>query len=212
MNIVIEYLSRTGVAEGLMSTPCSIFFTYRTGDRFVLCVNKCCNDYSVKRWNIYQCESSHALPPFEEFTTDNLFNDDRVVTSDVSILNLRHKGISTIDNCQNRPMSNEMFEKQFDHYLNDFTFHNHIKEKWLLNSFLNVYHPEIILISLNIKRNLVLFNDTRLNKEIFDCQLYVLEKKYPKSWKYWLMWRKHMLDFEGIPGEFAFQSLIKTLY
>ena len=211
MSISIEYLTRTGLAKDLITFPCSVFLTKRQlGNRMAISIDKNKNGYSVKRWDIYECNQSQALPPMEEFLVENLFCDSRVVLSDTVILGFQHKPIPSEENSVKHPMPLVKYQNYFDKYLQNFDLHNNIKEQWLWNSFLSTYHPEMIVLGMSIKRAIGFFGSYG-EKEIMREQKEIIEINFPKTWKFWSMWKKYMLEFEGIPGEFCFCSIYPTV-
>ena len=201
MSIGLDYLRRKGLIQEFLSIPCSIFATDKfNGNRMVFTVDKSDNKHLVKKWDIYRCKSTNVLPPLEEFISENAFNDDRILQENYSILEFRHKGMPTHENSYNHPMPSEKFDLYFDGYMKNFSIHIAKKERWLWNSFLSTYHPDIILFGATIKRSLKFFGMVAEN-EILRDQKSIIENHYHKSWKAWGMWRKHMLDFKGPPGE-----------
>ena len=102
----------------------------------------------------------------------------------------------------------EKYDLYFDNFLT-FEGHNKYKEKWLWESFLSIYYPDLLSLGLVIKRTINMYGDYA-SPEIMDNQKAILEFQKPKFWKYWEMWRKYMLDFKGIPGEFVFSHYFNT--
>jgi hypothetical protein len=210
-SISIEYLIRTGLAKDLITFPCSVFLTKRQlGNRLVISIDKNENGYSVKRWNIYECDPSQALPPMEEHLVKDLFNDPQVILPDTVMLNFQHKSIPSEENSVKHPMPSIKYQNYFDKYLQNFDLHNIAKERWLWNSFLSIYHPQIIILGMSIKRSIG-FLGSYAEKEIMQNQKDIIELHFSKTWKFWNIWKRHMLEFEGMPGEFCFCSIYPTV-
>ena len=167
-----------------------------------MCVNKSSNAYTAKRWNLYLCTPEQALPPMEEYKTDQI-DDPKIVLPSTELLRFRHTPIPSNENNSRRPMEN--YNDYFDNYLETFVLHNTYKEKWLWNAFLSIYQPDLIALGLAIKRSISMYG-SYATPEIMENQKNILEENHPGIWKYWQLWRRHMLDFRGIPGEFVFTS------
>ena len=206
MSICLEYLTRTGLVEDLTTFPCSFFLTDRfNGRRIVICVNKPESVYSVKRWDLDLCSVEHALPPMEEYTVYEI-HDPKIIVPSTEILRFKESPIPSRENTVRRPM--EKYDLYFDNFLT-FEGHNKYKEKWLWESFLSIYYPDLLSLGLVIKRTINMYGDYA-SPEIMDNQKAILEFQKPKFWKYWEMWLKYMLDFKGIPGEFVFSHYFNT--
>ena len=203
-------MTRTGISKELIEFPCSIFLTKQCGERFVLSIYKSTQTYIVKKWNIHQCDPDQALPPMEEFIVEDLFNDTQMVLPDTTILRFHHTSIPSSENATNRPMTEEKYHEYFNNYLESFVAHNNARERWLWYSFLSAYHPEIIRFGMSVKRTVGFFG-SYAQKEIMQDQKMIVEIKHPKTWKYWSMWKKYMLDFKGPPGEFGFCTAYPTV-
>ncbi len=200
MNIGVEYLARTRLVEDLITYPCSFFLANKNnGNKIIICINKDQN-YLVKQWNLYQCNASQALPPMEGWETSEI-TDTKIILPGMEILSYKHMSIPARENTTRKPM--DKYNGYFDDYLERFDLHNKYKERWLWNSFLSIYSPELVALGMEIKRNVNMYGVYAIH-EIMENQKQIIEFRYPKIWKYWNLWRKHMLDFDGVPGEFVF--------
>lgn len=208
MNISIEYLTRTRLIEDLTTFPCSFFLNGKINfSKVAICINQSTTGYSVKRWNISECSATEALPPMEEYNVEDIFHDPHIIMPDMEILRCRYSPIPSRENTSRKPMEN--YIRYFNDYLTKFDEHQVFKERWLWNSFLNIYYPELIVLGMSIKRSLNMYGDYAA-LEIMENQKQIIEHQYPKLWKFWNMWHRHMLDFTGIPGEFVFNSCFNT--
>jgi hypothetical protein len=143
----------------------------------------------------------------EEYDVKDIFNDPNVILADMDILRCKYSPIPSRENTARRPMDN--YIQYFNNYLTKFEEHQTFKERWLWNSFLNIYYPELIVLGMSIKRSLNMYGDYAAI-EIMENQKQIIEHQYSKLWKFWNMWHRHMLDFKGIPGEFVFASCFNT--
>lgn len=201
MNLSVEYLQRTNVIQNLMTFPCSIFLSHKqTGKKVIVCVNKNIETFFIKVWKISQSAHNQALPPFEEFEIKKISELDKEFFN-YKILDVKYCSIPSKENSHNHPMSLKLFELYFSDHLSNFKGLLKMKEDWLWYSFLDAHHPEIISLGLTMKRTLRISK----NKFIAD-QKKIVFKNYYKSWKIWLLWKKHMLNFSGLPGEVGFNS------
>jgi len=204
MTIGIEYLIRTKIIREIATFPCSFFVTDSYFRRIVFTIENNQNVFRVKQWNVNSCTPEQGLPPMDEFIISDL-EDPRLKVAEARILSFVQQSIPAKHNTTRRPMDYDLYKYYFDNYLNNFDDHRWHKKKWLWDSFLSIYHPELIELGLVIKRNVGMFNFSPAS-DILRDQEQIVSEKYIKSWRYWNLWKKYMLDFDGIPGEFLFYT------
>jgi len=207
MSISTEYLIRTGLIRDFAKFPCSVFFSSKNaGDRLVVSVTRRSPAFSMKTWNLQQCDPSQALPPMYEKIVDDPFEDIKSFSSEFTSLEIQHKSIPSGENSVKQPMPEDRYRLYFDGHLSNFEDHKLNKDVWLWNAFLSVYYPQLIVFGMSVKRTIG-FYGKYAETEITNDQKEIVEKLHPKIWRCWMMWKKHMLDFDGPPGEFLFFSI-----
>lgn len=187
MNLGIEYLLRNNITENFLKEPCSLFLTSRsTKKRLVVVVDR----DNIKHWHLFECLPEQALPP--------MYNSNQVVPQgeDYKMLNYLEDPIPSQANSWRRPMPRSIYEKHFDSTLSS-RRHSSLKQLWLWDSFLKIHHPEAAMED----------NVWWPSSGLAALQQKFIKDKFLKSWRYWNMWKKHLLFDENIPGELIFKNL-----
>lgn len=188
MNLGIEYLVRTGVVRNFLETPCSLFYQNKEGDKLVVTLHKEDPGYAMRHWKVFAYGEN--LPPMEEFYTETPFDDFRV-PSGFTLLEYREEPVEDHENHWRRPMSISLYKSYCEHFLNS-NRHRRIKEVWLWRGFTKA-------CGIEFERRAHFYLE-------YLTEAAIVEERYPDNWRRWLVWRKHMLDFQGVPGELIFSS------
>lgn len=190
MNLGLEYLIRSKLTSSFVNLPCSLFLKNEIANRkLVVTLDRKNGYYIFKHWHLNDCGTNQVLPKMEEFRSSQLINSSSVV-SGYSILKYKEEKFPIKYNSWRFPMSKELYDDFHNHFINS-RRHARAKEEWLWHVFLSTYIPDISF--------------PRFEFTLFNYQK-TIERLHPKKWKIWNLWRKHMLDFPGIPGEFIFMD------
>ena len=199
MSIGLDYLTRTKLAQKMLSLPCSVICE-NGEEKLVIVINSIEDKFHIKKYLISQCKETQTLPLFEEFFVEDLFSDVDKIFGECKILKYQGGNIFSYENSQNQPMSVNDYESRFNYYMNS-KQHALTRDHWLWSNFLKIYRPDIVSI---VKK---------LNSEYgprfgIDNEKHIVEIKFPKSWAYWEIWKKQMLTFNtSIPAELVFGKL-----
>ena len=189
MNLGIEYLIRTGTIKDFLEAPCSLFCRTEENDKFVITLHEENTGYVIRHWKVFAAGKN--LPPMEEFYTEDPFEDPRIKPSGSTLLEYQEEPVEDHDNYYNRPMAISLYKSYCEHFLNS-NKHQRVKEVWLWRSFTKA-------ANIKFERRVHFYME-------YLTEAAIVEEKYPDDWRRWLVWRKHMLDFQGVPGELIFSS------
>jgi hypothetical protein len=102
-------------------------------------------------------------------------------------------------------MPESYYKDKFNNYLSSYA-HSIAREYWLWNSFLNIYHQDIVTIVNKL-------NSEYGPKISVDDEKFIVETKFPRTWRYWETWKRQMLNLDsGIPAELVFGNLHKKTF
>lgn len=198
MILATEYLARAGIFRKMMSVPCSLFLSDSlSGEKKAVTIRPCysCDKIMVvKHWSLTTCDPEQHLPPFDEYLVplSGIFNDCRVVLPGHRLLNIVETTIPLQHNSVTSPMPAEIYNNNVNGYL-EFVPHKNKKAAWLWRQFVAVYSPTLYAIT----------SDMSWGAQ-HSQQQDIVENMDPERWSRWLKWRRHLLDFSGLPGELAF--------
>jgi len=205
MNLGIEYLARTGLLKEFFTSPCSLFLERSPqskkklkGMKLVVTISDGVEYHIVKHWYISLFKNYEALPTMEEYYVDDVFSDPNVIIPDYRLFKYKNSYPSR-QNSWRTPMSENAYQTYHDEYFNS-KQHRVAREKWLLEAFLKVHLPELVRFA---SRATTYFGAKISTEMIISKQKYELMNSFPKKNKYWEMWRRYMLDFDGTPGELS---------
>ena len=204
MNLGIEYLVRSKLGEKLLELPCSFFLISRMNkSKLVITLNGSNGNYVVKHWQLSQCDKNSALPPMEEFIVNNPFYSNKVVVPHYRLFKYQEQPIPTGRNNWRFPMSKTDYESYYDNFLCS-SKHITAREFWLWNTFVKVYEPELAQTSFSSHGS---FDKYRNRSLIYTMQMHHIMDNCQRTWKYWPMWKRHLLECDNIPGELIFSHL-----
>jgi len=199
MNLAIEYLIRSGAARSLFDTPCSLYIVGRyEADKIAITIDK---GYTVRHWMLDLCSEEQALPPMSEFRVSDVFGSEAVVKPNYCLLQYQEDPIPSDKNTCREPMSGDEYFLYIDRFPLS-SKHDVAKNCWLWRSFRRIYLSEFGLPIQTYSP----FRSSKSSEEIVEEQQAFTVANYPKFWKYWLMWTKHMLPQSKAPGELVFSD------
>lgn len=213
MNLGIEYLARTGLLKEFFTSPCSLFLERSPrskkklkGTKLVVTISNGNDYYIVKHWYVSLFKDYEALPAMEEYYVEDVFSSPNVIVPDYRLFKYKNKYPSR-QNSWRTPMPEDVFKTYHDEYFNS-KQHRTACEKWLLETFLKVHIPELFKFG----DRLTTYFGTKIPTDmITKKQKHELLNNFPKKNKYWEMWRRYMLDFDGTPGELSFINSFPTI-
>lgn len=195
MNLNLEYLVRSGLIKEFFQTPCSLFLEKEANKKVVVLAEKH-RTKVAQHWNVFQCASDEALPPMNEYEVDTFFDNPMVIPRGYRPLEYACQSIPSRLNSWSHPMEQEMYDLCHNSLLNSWA---HIVERrdWLWNAFLEVYEIEVTYYHSwhNLNRIARTFQE---QEQVRQC--------YPRKWKYWQMWLKHLMSFTETAPELVFTS------
>jgi len=199
MNLAIEYLIRSGAARSLFDTPCSLYIVGRyEADKIAITIDK---GYTVRHWMLDLCSGEQALPPMTEFRVTDVFQSEAVVKPNYCLLQYQEDPIPSCKNTYREPMPGD----EYCFYSDRFPLsgkHDTAKNCWLWRSFRGIYLSGLGLPTQTLSP----FRSSKSSEEIVEEQQIFTAECYPKFWKYWQMWLKHMLPPSKVPGELVFSD------
>lgn len=193
MNPAIDYLIRTNLIKNWFELPCSIFlYEKTTNNKIVLTINEeftKSNFFSIKKWNIGCCKKEHVLPDMTECRVlkEQIFQHPATILPDHRLINYIQQSVMSNYNSHRTPMSVELYAHFNENSITSFT-HKKYRENWLWQHFTKIYLPDL---SINLNYINIINNE---QKEL-------VSKYRKKEWKYWQIWKKHLLLH---PGELIF--------
>lgn len=201
MFLAIEYFTRKGITRDWLTVPCALFVS-SGGEKFIITI---CEEFkpseyfAVKHWQIEQCTSKQAIPPFVEYRVpkSEVFRHPAVIVPGCRLMPYTVEPIPASYNQIFRPMMAEFYNYYYQNYLESHA-HSQAKNRWLWNAFIKVYLPDLS----NISNYILMFKTA---EEIASDQQKAVEKYHQEVWQYWLKWCKYMM-YPGIPGELVFAS------
>jgi len=201
MNLAIEYLIRSGAARGLFETPCSLYIVGRyEADKIAITIDK---GFTVKHWLLDQCGEENVLPPMTEYRVADVFESDAVVKPDYCLLEFQEDPIPSGKNTYREPMASDEYFSYADRFPIS-SKHEIAKNCWLWRSFRRIYLSSISLPSPSLCGFFRVSSKTP--EEVVEDQQIFTAENYPKFWKYWLMWTRHMMPPNKFPGELIFSE------
>jgi hypothetical protein len=205
MNISLEYLQRTGVLKDIASYPCSLFLTHPyNNNKIVIVVDRRGDKFILRQWDVFACEADQILPPLKETVVENPF-EAKFIPFGYILFDCRTQSIPWRENGVTHPMKQDRYYAYFDNICqNNFIRHNEAKDRWLWAAFISIYHPELLVYSMSVKRSLNFYSSYG-ESEIINDQKQIVDTNFPRDWKCWNIWRRHMLDYMGVPGEYLFR-------
>lgn len=195
MNLLIEYLARSGCSKKLFKSPCSVFQEREDGSKAVVTIDEKKEGYAVRRWKLFECNEEHALPPMDERIEKDL-DKIKIIEEDYKNIPYICQPISTCDNSFQSAMPSYIYEYRIENYFNNYR-HQLAKDAWLWESFMDTYKPQIDEEVKLIAGKLGFLDEVQKS---------IIKHEFPKLWKYWIMWKKYMLH-KTIPGELVFISI-----
>ena len=200
MTPAIEYLIRTDLIKEWFVAPCSLFL-FANGDGQKMVVTICeefkpSDCYSIKHWHIHKCTDEQALPFMDEYRVPKnlIFKSPKTILANHTLLSYRQESIVSEHNSFRHPMSAELYGYYYENTLES-TLHTKKQLNWLWKQFVSIYAP-----NLSACQNYI-HSVYRSEASLADEQRDLVCKYMKRQWKFWLMWRKHLLLN---PGELVF--------
>ena len=195
MNLEIEYIIRSGAVKSFFDTPCSLFY-HKNNKKIVVTIDDSKKlKYRIKHWNISDCKANCVLPPMEEFYTSDPFEDSNVVLDSYNLLEFNEFSPP--------PYWRIIYQESESPKLSS-ELHNKVKELWLWNSFVKIYNDTLFTLF----RAASVYNKNEHSAMI--NQQIIFRENEQKTWKYWVHWKKHMLNLNDSPGELIFRKIGKA--
>lgn len=191
MNPALEYLIHSDLIKEWFSPPCSIFLQRKeTGNKLVVTIAeefKPSERYSVKHWNITDCEDQQALPSMVEYCVPKkeIFRHPTIIVPGCRLIRYEQESIRSHHNTFKSPMSVELYGYFFDNSLQS---HRHQTKRlnWLWARFVRIYTPSLVTATY-------IPMSYRSEAEIAADQRDIVSSLMKKEWQFWLKWQQHML-------------------
>lgn len=189
MNPALEYLIHSDLIKEWFSTPCSIFLQKKeTGDKLVVTIGnefKPSESYSIKHWNIANCDCTQALPSMLAYSVPKkeIFSHLHVIIPGYRLIRYEQESIRSHHNSFRSPMSVELYSYFFDNSLHS---HRHLQKRlnWLWARFIRIYLPSLAATTYSVYRS---------EAEIAENQREIVSNFMKKEWQYWKKWQQYML-------------------
>jgi len=192
MNPALEYLIHSGIIKEWFSLPCSIFLQKKeTWDKLVVTITnefKPSDKYSVKHWNITDCNNQQGLPSMIEYCVPKkeINRHPAIVVPGCRLIHYEQESINSDHNSPKSPMSVELYRYFFDNCLPS-NKHQIKRLNWLWTRFIHIYMPSLISVMNNS-------NNCYISEfEIAENQRNIVNRFMKKEWQIWLKWQKYML-------------------
>lgn len=192
MTPALDYLINSEIIRNWIELPCSLFLQNREmpEQRLIITIDeefKKSNYYSVKHWKINECTDEQALPPMNEYRVlkKQVFKNKSVILNDYRSISYRQESIDSHYNNFRQPMSRELYFYYYE-ISHDSSLHKKKRINWLWYCFVKIYVPQ-------------LYSPYSLSTP--EEQMQLVNTYMKRQWKFWTMWKKHLLLF---PGELVF--------
>jgi hypothetical protein len=185
MNLGIEYIVRTGTVKDVLKPPYSLFLANPNKKKVVVTIYQRDDDLIGKYWDITNCSSQQGLPPMQGFIVNDL-TGVRKQLRDHKLLAFKEHSIANIWNSWRYPMPDYIYHSCLDGFVSSY-HHKRNRTLWLWQAFLSVY-------GLVFEDE----DDEFLSKySIMQYHVNRLKRKRSRYWRYWCLWRKHLLLSAG---------------
>lgn len=199
MIVAVEFYVRCLNLRNNLPVPCSFCLQSEARDRKVVTLSEAYRRpdlVAVRHWHLSDCVDKQSLPTISEklIPRSEIFNHDFVIVPNHYLMDFHGPCyIPSSLNTVRTPMTQEQFANFYSAFLRT-DAHTYFKETWVWREFIKTYLPFLSGL-LDDERDEV--------KRLRDAMQIVMQMQ-PELWHKWLHWRRHMLDFSGLPGELAF--------
>jgi hypothetical protein len=204
MNLVIEYLIRTGAIRQFLQTPTQLFVEDNSqANRIVIVLQdkpNCPGSCFVHQWYLFEKSEKEFLPYKQtyEISKDSIFEHRQVILDGYKPIKFVANAIKYEQNLYNQPIEAGTYNKMYSDYLNSKSHKLH-KIDCLWDSFARLYFDGLLAPY-----------KMRLNKldrrHVIDQERKYVRMKDRKAWLAWEAWIKEFLQKDGVAPELIFWS------
>lgn len=198
MNLVVEYLVRTGVIRNFLQLPCSVCLeNIYEGQMLVeLEDSDCSGSILVTHYDLDRLRSDGCMPYSKQFkaSATSLFRDTKIVLPGYTPIPFVDQPLDTSQNKYNQPMADSVYESLISEFLNP-EVHRKSREAWLWKAFRNLHLADLL-------PNLGSVFERRL---FAGLERSYTQEQFPEKWAIWCDW-KSLLKSTTVAPELIFRS------
>mgnify|MGYP006908259799 CR=1 FL=1 len=216
MNLAFEYLLRHDLTKQFLKLPCSIFMAKsakrpQKQSRIAVSIFERDDRYSIKRWDLTECEKDQALPPMEEIYVDDVIGEfKKIIPRGYRPISYIQGSIPNQHNHWRKPMTAELYNEFFNRMLNS-AWHRRWRIVWLWQTFVSVYfessdqRPQYAA-GTHIDEMALKSQMYPVSSRYMDRDMKVMSIEEPRYYAFWTKWKDHITFPSASPGELVFSD------